>query len=57
MAAVGLDRGRIHASRKKTLKVGIHGLVLPGEEGVLLVVRGADGGLSTNCSNRNLPKY
>ena len=28
MAAVGLDDGRVHAFRQKTLKIGMHGLVL-----------------------------
>ena len=32
MAAVGLDRGRVHALRQKALKIGMHGLVLLSED-------------------------
>ena len=32
MAAVGLDRGRVHALRQKPLKIGMHGLVLLSED-------------------------
>ena len=32
VAAVGLDRRRVHALRQKTLKIGMHGLVLLSED-------------------------
>ena len=32
MAAVGLDRGRVHAFRQKALKIRMHGLVLLSED-------------------------